>query len=135
MEKYYGFDLGDAESAIARLNRQDAGEPEVLPVREARSFITAYAQLENGELLIGESACYNTAAIHRALRFKSNFLNDPQVDRDVWRFAAGVLSELYADGSLVKNDDSCFYIGCPIARSSNRWAIRRRASCPNPGRR
>ena len=113
MERYYGFDLGDAESAISRLERQEAGEPRVLPVREAGSFVTAYAQLESGELLIGESACYNTAAVRRALRFKSNFLTDPESAKDIRRFAAGVLGELYADGNLVKNDDSCFYIGCP----------------------
>ena len=53
MEQYYGFDLGDAESAIARLKHGDAGVPEILPVRDAGSFITAYARLESGELLIG----------------------------------------------------------------------------------
>lgn len=113
MNKYYGFDLGDAESAVCRLGKRDAGVPEVLPVREARSFITAYAQLPSGELLIGESACYDTSATRRALRFKSNFLTDPQSEKDVKRFAAGVLGELYADGNLIKDDDCCFYIGCP----------------------
>ena len=113
MEKYYGFDLGDAESAISRLGWKDEGEPVILPVREAGSFVTAYARLESGELLIGESACYDTHAVKRALRFKSNFLTDPQSEKDVRAFAAGVLGELYADGNLVKNDDSCFYIGCP----------------------
>ncbi|MBR6220364.1 MAG: hypothetical protein IKQ80_07365, partial [Clostridia bacterium] len=91
MNRYYGFDLGDAESAISRLGRQDAGAPEVLTVREARSFVTAYAQLESGELLIGESACYDTNAVKRSLRFKSLFLTDPQSEKDVRRFAAGVL--------------------------------------------
>ena len=113
MEKYYGFDLGDAESAISRLGRKDVGEPTVLPIQEAGSFITAYAQLESGEIRIGESACYDTHAVKRALRFKSNFLTDPQSEKDVRCFAAGVLGELYAAGSLVKGDDSCFYIGCP----------------------
>jgi len=113
MNRYYGFDLGDAESAISRLGKRDVGEPEVLAVREAKSFITAYAQLESGELLIGESACYDTHAIHRSLRFKSGFLTDPQSEKDVRRFAAGVLGELYRDGSLIQNEDCCFYIGCP----------------------
>ena len=113
MNRYYGFDLGDAESAVCRLGRQDAGVPEVLPVREAKSFVTAYAQLPAGELLIGESACYDTSATRRSLRFKSRFLTDPQSEKDVRRFAAGVLGELYGDGTLVRNDDSCFYIGCP----------------------
>ncbi len=113
MNRYYGFDLGDAESAVCRLNKRDAGVPEVLPVREARSFITAYAQLPTGELLIGESACYDTSAVRRSIRFKSGFLTDPESEKDVKRFAAGVLGELYADGNLVKDDDCCFYIGCP----------------------
>ncbi len=113
MDKYYGFDLGDAESAVSRLGKKDTGEPEVLAVREARSFITAYALLQSGEVLIGESACYDTAAVRRSLRFKSRFLTDPQSEKDIKRFAAGVLGELYADGSLVKNDACCFYIGCP----------------------
>ena len=113
MDKFYGFDLGDAESAVARLGRKDDGAPEILPVRDAQSFITAYAQLPGGELLIGESACYDTTAQRRALRFKSRFLTDPESEKDVRRFAAGVLGELYLNGGLVKGDDSCFYIGCP----------------------
>ncbi|MBQ8110040.1 MAG: hypothetical protein IJ124_07790 [Clostridia bacterium] len=113
MNRYYGFDLGDAESAVCRLDRNDAGAPEVLAVREAKSFVTAYAQLESGELLIGESACYDTHAVRRALRFKSGFLTEPESQKDIKRFAAGVLGELYADGNLVKDEDCCFYIGCP----------------------
>ena len=113
MDRYYGFDLGDAESAVSRLGRRDTGAPEVLSVREAKSFVTAYAQLPGGELLIGESACYDTSAVRRSLRFKSRFLTDPQSEKDVKRFAAGVLGELYADGSLLKHEDCCFYIGCP----------------------
>lgn len=113
MNRYYGFDLGDAESAISRLGKRDAGAPEVLTVRESKSFVTAYAQLSSGELLIGESACYDTNAIQRSLRFKSGFLTDPASEKDVRRFAAGVLAELYADGNLVQGEDCCFYIGCP----------------------
>ena len=113
MNRYYGFDLGDAESAVSRLGNQDAGMPEVLTVREAKSFVTAYAQLSSGELLIGESACYDTNAIRRSLRFKSNFLTDPQSEKDVRRFASGVLAELYGDGNLIQGEDCCFYIGCP----------------------
>ena len=113
MNRYYGFDLGDAESAVSRLGKQDVGMPEVLAVREAKSFVTAYAQLSSGELLIGESACYDTNAIRRSLRFKSNFLTDPQSEKDVRRFASGVLAELYGDGNLIQGEDCCFYIGCP----------------------
>ena len=113
MDRFFGFDLGDAESAVSCLKKEDSSLPRILPVREAGSFITAYAQLRNGELLIGESACYHPDATRRRLRFKSRFLTDPESARDIKRFAAGVLGELYRDGNLVKGEDCCFYVGCP----------------------
>ena len=58
MERFYGVDLGDAESAVTRLEKHDQETPEVLTVQEARSFITAYAMRRDGQLLIGEGACY-----------------------------------------------------------------------------
>ena len=78
MDRYFGFDLGDAESAIARLEEKDKKAPEIIRIKDAQSFITAYARLVDGELLIGESACYNTNAGHRSVRFKSRFLTDPE---------------------------------------------------------
>ena len=113
MERYYGFDLGDAESAVSYLNKKDVTVPRVLTVREEKSFVTAYARLKTGELIIGEAACYNPDAIERKIRFKSRFLTDTAARRDIKSFAAGVLGELYMSGSLVKNEDCCFYIGCP----------------------
>ena len=53
MDRFFGFDLGDAESAVARLNKEDQVVPEMLTVVGEQSFITAYAQLSSGELLIG----------------------------------------------------------------------------------
>ena len=113
MDRYYGFDLGDAESAVSYLNKSDVTVPRVLTVREARSFVTAYARLRNGELVIGEAACYNPDAMTRKIRFKSRFLKDPESRKDIKSFAAGVLGELYMSGDLVKGEDCCFYVGCP----------------------
>lgn len=113
MERYFGFDLGDAESAVTFLKKSGQSEPEVVPVREAGSFITAYARLRTGDLLIGEEACYTPDAAERRLRFKSRFLTDPSSARDIQSFAGGVLGELYMSGSLVKGEDCCFYVGCP----------------------
>ena len=113
MERYYGFDLGDAESAVSYLNKDDTDVPRVLTVREEKSFVTAYARLRNGELLIGEAACYNPEAVERKIRFKSRYLRDPECRKDIKSFAAGVLGELYMSGGLVKNEDCCFYVGCP----------------------
>ena len=119
MERFFGFDLGDAESAVSVLPKTGGKTPEVLSVRDAKSFITAYARLMSGELLIGEAACYSADAVERKIRFKSRFLTDPQSEKDIRSFAAGVLGQLYQDGNLIQNEDCCFYIGCPAGWDRN----------------
>ena len=32
MERFYGFDLGDAESAVSRLQKKEQSVPEIIPV-------------------------------------------------------------------------------------------------------
>lgn len=119
MDRFFGFDLGDAESAIARLNKEDQVIPEMLTVAGEQSFITAYAQLTSGELLIGEKACYADNVTKRKLRFKSRFLSDRAVVSDVKSFAAGVLGELYGSGDLIRNEECSFYVGCPAGWDRN----------------
>ena len=113
MERFYGFDLGDAESAVARAGSGEGEVPEIIPVGGVGSFVTAYASLMDGTLLIGEAACYRPDAVLRKIRFKSRFLNDPSSPSDIRNFASGVLGELYGSGALSRGEDSCFYIGCP----------------------
>ncbi len=119
MDRFFGFDLGDAESAIARLYKEDQVVPEMLTVVGEQSFITAYALLTSGELLIGEKACYADNVTRRKLRFKSRFLTDRSTVNDVKSFAAGVLGELYGSGDLIKNEDCSFYVGCPAGWNKN----------------
>ena len=119
MDRFFGFDLGDAESAVSRLHKEDQVTPEMLTIVGEQSFITAYAQLSSGELLIGEKACYADGAVKRKLRFKSRFLMDSTVANDVKSFAGGVLGELYGNGDLIKNEDCSFYIGCPAGWDKN----------------
>ena len=113
MERFYGFDLGDAESAVTRIIKGQDEAPTVIPVQEAGSFITAYAMKRSGQLLIGEGACYDPDVLVRKLRFKSRFLTDSFAKNDIKSFASGVLGELLLSGDLVRGDDQCFYIGCP----------------------
>ena len=113
MERFYGFDLGDAESAVTRIIRGEDASPKVIPVQEVGSFITAYAMKKSGQLLIGEGACYDPDVLVRKLRFKSRFLTDSAAKNDIKSFASGVLGELLLSGDLVRGDDQCFYIGCP----------------------
>ena len=113
MDRYYGFDLGDAESAVSYLNKSDVTAPRVIAVGEVGSFVTAYARRRDGSLVIGEAACYDPEAVERKIRFKSRFLTDTSCRRDIKSFAAGVLGELYMSGDLIKGEDVCFYVGCP----------------------
>ena len=113
MNKFYGFDLGDAESAVSLLEKDRDREPRILPVGGAASFITAWARLSSRNMVIGENACYHPDAVERHLRFKSSFLTDPASAGHITSFASGVLGELYEAGSVIKGEDSCFYIGCP----------------------
>ena len=119
MDRFFFFFLGDAESAIARLHKEDQVVPEMIPVAGEQSFITAYAQLSSGNLLIGEKACYADNVIKRKLRFKSRFLTDGSSADDVKSFAAGVLGELYGSGDLIKNEETCVYVGCPAGWNKN----------------
>ena len=126
MEQFYGFDLGDAESAIALLKKPEKEDAPltssaitILPVQDARSFISAYARLSSGALVIGEQACYAPDAAVRRVRFKSRFLTDPAAAKDVKSFAAGVLGVLRENGDLIAGDESCFYIGCPAGWDKN----------------
>ena len=119
MDRFFGFDLGDAESAVSRLDKEDQTVPEELTVAGAKSFITACAVTAEGGLLIGEQACYAAGVSRRRLRFKSRFLTDPASAADLRSFAAGVLGELYGGGDLIKGEDCCFYVGCPAGWDRN----------------
>ena len=119
MDRFFGFDLGDAESAVSLLVDAAQTVPEELTVAGVRSFVTACAVTPEGGLLIGEQACYAAGVSRRALRFKSRFLTDPASAAEVRSFAAGVLGELYANGDLVKGEDCRFYVGCPAGWDRN----------------
>ncbi len=114
MELLYGFDLGDAESAIAQKNRADGrAEPQVIEIDGAKSFITAYAIEKNGDVMVGETACYSPRAAEAKLRFKSKFLTDPASRGDLLRFLRGVLRELHDAGAVKPGEQSAMYAGCP----------------------
>ena len=119
MDRFFGFDLGDAESAVSRLYKEDQVAPEMLTVAGEQSFITAYAQLTSGDLLIGEKACYADNVIKRRIRFKSRFLSESSSAADIKSFAAGVLGELYGSGDLIKNEETSVYVGCPAGWDRN----------------
>ena len=75
MGRFFGFELGDAESAIAVLGKDRTSKPEVLTVCDAKSIITAYARTTDPEgIVIGENACYAQNVSERHLRFQRKYL-------------------------------------------------------------
>ncbi len=120
MTVFFGFDLGDAESAVAVYDTNNGGAPQIADLAGVKSLVTAYAYTKDGQLLIGEKACYAPDCVTRKDRFKSRFLTDPEAAKDVSSFAAGVLADLKRSGALKNDDgDAVFYIGCPAGWDRN----------------
>lgn len=109
---YYGIDLGDGESAVARMTSL---QPEILAPGGEKSILTALAVMEDGTLRIGESACQQQPGMKEMhVRFKQRFLlGDDEAERSIERFARALYKRLEADGTLTGDQDARFLIGCP----------------------
>ena len=114
--QYWGFDLGDGESAVARVGGGESRFPEIVEVDGKKIVITVWAVMPNGEVRIGDSAARSaSAAVRSAARFKRRFL-DAQSDcaaliRD---FSARVFESLRGSGAMTGGERSnSVYVGCP----------------------
>lgn len=111
---YFGFDLGDGESAVAWMRPGKRAEPQMIELRGRKSVITAIGSHQEKGLLIGEEACHASGLEWLSVRFKSRYLIDPEGSGEmVERFARKVLETLIADGRLDSAETACFFIGCP----------------------
>lgn len=116
MMHYWGFDLGDGESTLARVNSEGSSYPEIIEVDGRKVIITVWAVMRNGEVRIGENAARSAAAaVRSAARFKRRFL-DLQSDSAalIRDFSARVFESLRDSGALVGGEKSnSVYVGCP----------------------
>ncbi len=127
--QYWGFDLGDGESTLARVSGDGITLPEIVEVDGNKVIITVWAVMKNGEVRIGENAARSaSSAVRSAARFKRRFL-DAQSDSAalIRDFSARVFESLRSDGSLVGGENSnSVYVGCPAGwDSSNRERYQR----------
>lgn len=130
--KYIGFDLGDGESCVAFLTRENAIEPRILSVSGALSFVTAVADYR-GEVLVGPMALSTEGAEHVAIRFKSRVRTDPEAAMaDVRRFLEGVTLQLNAAAELEPLAECKTTVGCP-AGWNEALRARYRALCEAAG--
>ena len=119
---YWGFDLGDGESAVARVSGEGLGAPEIVEIDGRKVVITTWAVMKNGEVRIGERAARSAAAaIRSAARFKSRYLDQSSDSGGLIRdFSAKILETLRREGTLVGGDKlNSFYIGCPAGWDKN----------------
>lgn len=116
MMYYWGFDLGDGESTLARVRGEGSSYPEIIDVDGKKVTITVWAVMRNGEVRIGENAARSAAAaVRSAARFKRRFL-DAQSDSAalIRDFSARVFESLRDSGALVGGEKSnSVYVGCP----------------------
>jgi len=111
---YFGFDLGDGESAVAWMRAGKKTEPQMIELRGRKSVITALASHPEKGLFIGEEACHLSGADWLQVRFKSRYLKDAAgAGSLVMMFAREVLSTLVADGRMDSPEMAFFFIGCP----------------------
>ena len=111
---YFGFDLGDGESAVAWMRAGKRAEPQMIELRGRKSVITAIGSHPDKGLLIGEEACQASGLEWLKVRFKSRYLADPEgTGRIIEQFARSVLEILKADGRMDSVETACFFIGCP----------------------
>ena len=136
---FWGFDLGDGESAVARTGEDGRAAPEIMEVEGRKVFLTAWALMKSGEVRIGENAAKSAAAAMRSsARFKSRFLETQSDSGALVRdFSARVLESLRSSGQLVGGESgNRFYIGCPAgwdAKARQRYqTIFETLGCPAP---
>ena len=121
---YFGFDLGDGESAVAWMRAGKRVEPQLIELRGRKSIITALASHPERGLFIGEEACHLTGADWLELRFKSRYLSDEAgAGALIVMLAREILSQLMKDGRMESPETACFFIGCPSG-----WSPETRAS-------
>ncbi|MBO5543771.1 MAG: hypothetical protein J5949_03985, partial [Oscillospiraceae bacterium] len=120
--QYWGFDLGDGESTLARVSSAEGSYPEVIEVDGRKVTITVWAIMRNGEVRIGEHAARTaSSAVRSAARFKRRFLDASSDSAALIRdFSARVFESLRDSGALVGGENSnSVYVGCPAGWDSD----------------
>ena len=130
--RYIGFDLGDGESCVAYLTRENVIEPRILSVSGSMSFVTAVADYR-GETLVGPMALSTEGAENVAIRFKSRARTSPdEAFADIRRFLQGVTLQLKAAPELEPLEECKTTVGCP-AGWNDALRARYQALCEEAG--
>lgn len=130
--RYIGFDLGDGESCVAYLTRENVIEPRILSVSGSMSFVTAVADYRE-ETLVGPMALSTEGAQNVSIRFKSRVRTNPdEAFSDILRFLQGVTLQLKAAPELEPLEECKTTVGCP-AGWNDELRARYQALCEEAG--
>lgn len=110
--RYIGIDIGDGESCVCVLQEESQIEPRAITITGRKSFVSAVAENDAGETVIGMDAMGFGASHRLSVRFKSKFLTNENGARDdMYRFAKGIYETLAREGIL--DGDVKVTVGCP----------------------
>ncbi|MDD2648345.1 MAG: Hsp70 family protein [Eubacteriales bacterium] len=111
MKKYMGFDFGDGESCLARINENSLSQPQIISVQGSESFLSAVGRY-NGEIVIGDVSATLPGVEDLRVCFKRHFLSQSaDVKKTVQDFASGVFTQ--AAAQIENINEYSITVGCP----------------------
>lgn len=110
--KYIGIDIGDGESAVSVLQQDSVVEPVIQPI-DGRGSIISVVGMSGNDIRIGEKALLDRKVVHLRSRFKSRYLTTIDAERDIERFASGLIRELTEEDEDFFAGDTYISVGCP----------------------
>lgn len=109
---YIGIDIGDGESCVCILPASSDIEPRPITITGQKSFISALAKDQNGEIVIGADAVSLGLSDGFSVRFKSRFLSGKDNSHeDMSLFLEKIHDILEEDDRLM--GDPVISVGCP----------------------
>lgn len=104
---YIGIDIGDGESCVCYLPAGSDIEPRPLTLTGKQSFISAVAENERGETLIGMDAVHAPQVRRFSVRFKSRYLqSSPETLQDTPMYTKEALK--HSSASFVFHENAWF---------------------------
>jgi len=111
---YFGFDLGDGESAVAWLRAGSLTDPKLIEIRGRKSVLSVLGEHPERGMLIGDEAYQASDLTDLRVRFKQGYLAKPEQSGEcISKFARVIYDTLRADGRMLDEDSTCFFVGCP----------------------
>ena len=110
--KYIGIDIGDGESAVSVLQQDSVVEPVIQPI-DGRGSIISVVGMSGNDIRIGEKALLDRKVVHLRSRFKSRYLTTIDAERDIERFASGLMRELTEEDEDFFDGETYISVGCP----------------------